>query len=145
MTKTRSSAATAKRTSVRDPAVAAVFASYPPALRTKLNALRALIFDVAAKTEGVGALEETLRWNEPAYLTESKAGSMIRIDGHGDGYAMYFLCQTDLVPTFRRLYRAELSFEGNRAIVFGMKDKVPVAALRHCIAQALTYNLRKQK
>ena len=123
--------------------MAAVFASYPPALRKKLAALRTLIFGVAAKTEGVGALDETLRWNEPAYLTRSKSGSMIRIDRHGDGYAMYFLCQTDLVPTFRRLYRDAFAFEGNRALVFGMEDKLPVAELRHCIALALTYNLRK--
>ena len=69
------SAAATKRGPAPDQAAAAVFASYPPALRKKLTALRTLIFDVAKKTEGVGALEETLRWNEPAYLTPSKAGS----------------------------------------------------------------------
>ena len=45
----------------------------------RLMTLRALIFDVAAKTDGVGALDETLKWGEPAYLTRSKSGSTIRL------------------------------------------------------------------
>jgi hypothetical protein len=41
-----------------EPAVAAVFAAYPAALRKCLLALRELVFDVAARTDGVGALTE---------------------------------------------------------------------------------------
>ena len=40
--------------------VARAFASYPPPLRRKLMALRALILDTAAATPGVGEIEETL-------------------------------------------------------------------------------------
>jgi hypothetical protein len=62
-------------------AVARVFAAYPPEVRWKLGALRELIFATAAATEGVGTLEETLRWGEPAYVTsQTKSGSTIRID-----------------------------------------------------------------
>jgi hypothetical protein len=43
-------------------AVARVFEAYPPRMRRKLLALRRLIFDTAASTEGVGKLEETLKW-----------------------------------------------------------------------------------
>ena len=50
-------------------AVAQAFAAYPPAMRRKLLALRELIFKTAASTKGVGKLEETLRWGEPAYIT----------------------------------------------------------------------------
>ena len=59
-------------------------------------------------------------------------------------YAIYFHCQTDLVETFRELY-PELRYGGNRAILLDAGDKVPEKALRHCIALALTYHVRKRK
>jgi hypothetical protein len=54
-----------------------------------------------------------------------------------DQYAVYFHCQTNLVETFRELY-PELRFEGNRAILLDAREKPPEAALRHCVALALT-------
>lgn len=64
-----------------DSAVAAAFASYPEPIRARLLALRRLIFATAAATQGVGPLEETLKWGQPAYLTPAtRAGSTIRID-----------------------------------------------------------------
>lgn len=88
-----------------NPVVAAVFVAYPETFRTKLMFLRQLIFDTAEKTEGVGELEETLKWGEPAYLTsQTKSGSTIRInwkESLGNNYAIYFKCTTDLVPTFK--------------------------------------------
>ena len=49
-----------------DPGVAAVFETYPQALREKLSALRDLIFATAAATDGVGELHETLKWGQPS-------------------------------------------------------------------------------
>jgi hypothetical protein len=113
-----------------------------------LLALRRLIFDTADTTEGVGALEEALKWGQPSYLTaESKSGSTVRIDqvkAAAGGYAVYFHCQTDLVETFRELY-PELRYGGNRSILLDAGEKLPEAALRHCIALALTYHARKRK
>ena len=129
-------------------AVEAVFDAYPKPVKAKLLALRRLIFDTAKATEGVGALEEALKWGQPSYLTtDTKSGSTIRIDqvkpepGH---YAVYFHCQTNLVETFRELY-PELRYGGNRSIVLDAQEQVPEAALRHCVALALTYHLRKRK
>ena len=123
--------------------VAALFANYPPALRTKLQRLRRLILDTAAKTDGVLGIEEGLRCGQPAYL--SKSGSTIRIDAvksEPSRYAMYFICHSGLVARFRELY-PELAFEGNRAILFDTRQALPEAALRHCIAMALTYHSAK--
>ncbi|MCY1033268.1 DUF1801 domain-containing protein [Corallococcus sp. BB11-1] len=110
--------------------------------------LRQLIHDTAAETEGVGELEEALRWGEPSFLTtQSKSGSLIRIntkDAAGDRYAVFFHCQTKLVPTFRKLYPRAFTFEGDRALVFGVDDPVPVEALRDCIRMALTYHQAKK-
>ena len=135
-------------TATPDAAVETVFEAYPNPVRAKLLALRRLIFDTARTTEGVGALEETLKWGQPSYLTtESKSGSTIRIDqvkAKAGRYAVYFQCQTDLVETFRELY-PDLRYGGNRSILLDAAEKLPEQALRHCIALALTYHARKRK
>ena len=108
--------------------------------------LRDLIFDVAAKTGGVGALDETLKWGEPAYLTRSKSGSTIRLGWKAsaqDEAALYFICTTGLVDRFRELYPRSFRFGGNRALLFDATSRLPVKALRHCIALALTHRISK--
>ena len=91
-----------------DSAVASVFKAYPaPASARRLMALRELVFDAAGKTAGVGRLTETLKWGQPSYLTEETgSGTTVRIDRlkAGDGYAIYFHCQSGLVGQFRELY-----------------------------------------
>jgi hypothetical protein len=140
--------ATRPRGHFAEPAMDAVFSAYPTPVKARLLALRRLIFDTADATEGVGALEETLKWGQPSYLTTaSKSGSTIRIDqvkAEAGQYAFYFHCQTDLVETFRQLY-PELRYGGNRSILLDAGDKLPETALRHCVALALTYHLRKRK
>ena len=111
--------------------------------------IRSLIFEVARETEGIGELEETLKWGQPSYLPQKpKIGSTIRIgrEKKTDGdYAVYFKCRTTLVLTFRERYKNKFRFEGNRAILFNLGDKIPVRELRQCIAMALTYHLIKKK
>ena len=117
------------------PDVASVFRAYPAPMR------RRLIFDTAAGL-GVGRLEETLRWGEPAYVTTTGSGSTIRINRRRTDpkqYAMYFHCRTSLVDTFRTVFPDTFTFEGNRAIVFDEGDRLPVRELAICISTALTY------
>ncbi len=129
--------------------VARIFASYPANVRRKLLAIRELIFSLASSIEGVGKIGETLKWGEPAYLTSmSKSGSTIRIAWKKSAplqYAMYFNCQTNLIDTFRSLFRSEFKFEGNRAIVFDVSEKVQTDSLTICIAAALTYHRNKAR
>jgi hypothetical protein len=112
-----------------------------------MHELRELIFDTAANTEGVGDVEETLKWGEPAYVTsQTKSGSTVRIDwkkSRPGQYAMYFHCQTNLIETFRGLFAHEFEFEGNRAIVFTVGAPVPMDALAFCVSASLTYHLHK--
>jgi hypothetical protein len=141
-------AAAMARADFAESAVEAVFGAYPSPVRSKLLALRRLILDTADATEGVGTLEETLKWGQPSYLTiESKSGSTIRIDqvkAEAGRYAVYFHCQTNLVETFRELYPG-LRYGGNRSILLDAGEKLPEKALRHCIALALTYHARKRR
>ena len=130
-----------------DARVAAVFEDYPPGLRTRLMALRELVFDTAARTSGVGPLDETLKWGQPSYLTaESGSGTTVRLDRlrNRDGYAIYFHCRSGLVDQFRTIYPDTFAYEGKRAIVFETGARVPVRALRHCLALALAHHARKK-
>jgi hypothetical protein len=75
-TSTTKKAAANRRLGRSDPAVDGVFDAYPKPVKAKLLALRRLILDTAKATQGVGELEETLKWGQPSYLTtESKSGS----------------------------------------------------------------------
>ena len=111
------------------PAVAAVFEAYPKPVKGALHTLRALTLDTAANLEGVGEIEEVLRWGQPSYLTtQSKSGTMIRIDrvkSAPDTYALYVHCRTSLIETFKERYPNELTCEGNRAVLFDTKDGFP--------------------
>lgn len=132
---------------IQDPGVARRFAIYPAKIRRKLMTLRAMILKTAAATDGVGALHETLKWGEPAYVTaESRSGSTIRIDwkeARPTEYAMYFNCKTNLIDTFRTLFPNDFRYQSNRAIVFDEDDIVSTQALEFCIAAALTYHRAK--
>lgn len=130
---------------IESPDVAAVFATYEDAVRPGLLALRRLILRTAEETSGVGAIEETLRWGQPSYLTsETGSGSTIRIAPTGPNsmhdYALFFICRTDLVPAFESLFGDTFSYERNRALLFTVGDEIPENELRECIAMALTYH-----
>ncbi len=133
---------------IKDPAVRSAFDEFPSGVREQLLMVRDLILSVAAKNEDVGIIEETLKWGEPAYLTsESKSGSTIRLGwkkSAPDQYAIYLNCRTTLVDTFRTLY-PELTYEGNRAIVFETGAHVPLDALSHCLEMALMYHHAKRR
>ncbi len=128
--------------------VADVFNSYPPNIKSKLMILRQLIFDTAASIEGIGKIEETLKWGEPSYLTpESKSGSTIRIawkESQKENYSIFFKCTANLVPAFKEKFPNKFKFGGNRSIDFNLNDDVPVKELKRCIALALTYHRNKK-
>ena len=129
---------------IENPEVAEVFNNYPKDMRQKVMLLRQLVLDTASETEGISALEETLKWGEPGYVT--KGGSTIRIgwkESKADQYALYFNCKTKLVDTFKERYGNEFKFEGNRAIVFNKSDELPIDEIKHCILLSLTYHSRK--
>ena len=126
--------------------VADAMAACPPATRGILDTLRALIFETAADTPGVGTIEETLKWGQPSYLTHKpKSGTTIRLgwDDAGTRISLFVHCQTSLVDTWRDRYGDTLTLIGNREIALPTDHPLPRAALQHCIAMALTYHLRK--
>ncbi len=122
-----------------------VFDEYPAGIRLKMLTLRQLILDTAEENDYVGSIEETLKWGEPAYL--SRHGSTVRIGwkpSRPEQYALYFNCKTRLVETFREIYNGTFNFEGNRAILLGINEPLPVNELKHCILLAFNYHKIKQ-
>jgi hypothetical protein len=125
----------------------ATIAPYSAAVQKKLTQLRSLILATARETDGVGATEETLKWNQFSFLTsESASGSTIRIDGSRKEpakLAMYVHCQSGLIDEFKQHYARTLQFEGKRAVVLDAAEPLPKDALKHCISLALTHHMRK--
>lgn len=128
-----------------NPKVEEVFANYPDFVRVKMEFLRELVIETAEEIKEVTHLKETLKWGELSYLT--KRGSTLRMDWKSkkpDQYAMYFKCTSRLVETFKVVFENTFVFEGNRAIVFQMDDKIQKQELTECIKATLTYHKVKQ-
>ena len=129
-----------------DQSIADALDKFEPAMRRQLMALRHLILETAERLE-VGPLTETLKWGQPAFLTDaSKSGTTIRIGAAKDQpeiCALFVHCQTTLVAEFREIIdHPEISFEGNRAVLFPAAEPLPSEPLVHCVSQALTYKRR---
>ncbi len=128
-----------------DSDVEARFASFPEPARTGLLTLRRLIFETAETLPEVGALEETLKWGQPAYLTpETKSGATIRLGlPKQSGFALYTHCQTTILADFRTMFSDGFVYEGNRAVHFNDSEALPLKELRLLIRSALTYHLKR--
>ena len=108
-----------------------------------LMAIREIVFETSDLIEG-SALEETLKWGEPAYRV--RGGSTVRLGWKAptpNEVAVYFICTTGLVDRFRELYPATFRFGGKRALQFELGEKIPKEPLQHCIALAFTYHRKR--
>ena len=120
-----------------------VFADYPQSAAAVLGAAREVLFEVA-QTADVGPLTETLRWGEPAYLTEaSRAGTTIRLGLDKGVPAVFFNCQTTLVDSFRADFPEAFTYSGNRAL--HLKPGFDRNALALCLGRAMTYHRDKKR
>lgn len=123
--------------------VALAFEAMPGDVRDALLPVRERLFAIADAT-GAGPLSETLRWGEPAYLTEAtKAGSTVRLGVSGGRAAVFFNCNTTLVDGFRSDFPETFVCVGNRALLVGARTDD--AVLDICLARALTYHRAKRK
>lgn len=128
--------------------VQAAFDAFPPEVRHRLAGIRAIILDIAAADTRIGAITETLKWGEPAYLTEATgSGSTIRLGvprGRPDRVAIYFICRTTLVDTFRERFGDDFDYEGTRAVLLPVAGDIARGPLEAMLAMALTYHLARR-
>ena len=127
--------------------VAGALSVFPKHVRRRLLEVRDLIFETAADIEGVGPLTETLKWSEPAYLTEAtRSGSTIRLGWFRSSdheCAVLFNCRSSLVDDFRERCPGVFIYERNRAILLDAREPLPKAQLSACLGMALTYHRRR--
>jgi hypothetical protein len=124
-------------------AIAAAFDGYPEAARDVLMDVRTLVLEVAAET-GVGPLTETLKWGQPAYLTEAtRAGTTVRLGLDGGRPAVFVHCQTRLVGGFRADFPDAFGYVGSRAL--HLAPGFDREALKMCLARALSYHRAKRE
>ena len=128
-----------------NPDVAAKFNAFPTNARRALMSIRDWIFELAGEIDGVGPITESLKWGEPAWRPQSGSGITIRADWKAktpDQVMIFFDCKTDLIDRTRSLLSADLTTEGNRAIILPL----PEPAIKTALGWALTYHRdRKQQ
>lgn len=121
--------------------VSNAFDAFPSAERDTLARVRNLILEVAAAC-GAAPLTETLKWGQPAYLTEAtKSGTTIRLGLDGGRAALFVHCQTTLVEGYRADFPGQFEYDGNRAV--RLTADFDADALAQVIARALTYHRQK--
>lgn len=116
------------------------FESYPDNVKELFLMVRATILEVA-KIEGLGEVEETLKWNEPSFLV--KGGSAIRVDWKSkfpNQLSVYFNCKTSLVETFQEVFGSVFRYEGKREIVFSLSEEIPLTEFKSCISLSFRYH-----
>ena len=127
--------------------VISAFGALPAPIGKRLLQVRDLIFATAAADGNVGRLTESLRWSEPAYLTdETGSGSTIRLGRlkDSDHAAILFNCKTTLVDTFRERFPDAFEYRQTRALLLPVAGKLPQQELAVCLSLALTYHLDRR-
>ena len=119
------------------------FDAFSQEVNAQLLNIRAMIFDVAAGNPSIGAIQETLKWGQPSYLTHApKSGTTIRlgVDKATDNPTIFVHCQTNLLARYRTFYPDTFDFSSNRALIIKSPVEDVEAELRHSIGLALTYH-----
>lgn len=125
--------------------VAAAVASWPPRAQAAFHTIRGLLREIATDPR-IGPLTETLKWGEPAFLTEAtKSGSALRVawKARAPGrIGLYVNCRTSLAETVREIHPYAFTFEGRRGLLVALDRPLPEQAVRHAADLALRYHLR---
>ncbi len=115
---------------------------FPESAQSKFFEIRGLIRDIAEQN-GLGQIEETLKWGQPAYLC--RFGSTIRVDWNREAESIdvFFNCKTCLVETFKEVFGDEFHYRGNRVIEMALNKPLP-RSLESCFLMALNYHRLKK-
>ena len=126
-----------------NPAIENTIDDYPEKAKVKFYEIRSLILEVA-RDNGLGDIDETLKWGQPSYL--SKSGSTIRLDWQQktpNSISVFFNCKTILVETFKEVFGENLVYEGNRILLVPLYKKCPQEH-ETCILMSLNYHKLKR-
>ncbi len=121
-----------------DPAVLLAYDAFPPDARKGAEALRALIYEVAASLPDCPEPTECLRWGQPSYVTPKGTALRIGIPKEG-GFGLYAHCQTTVISDFAQTSGQAFTIQGNRGVLFRSPADIKPDLLRQMIAHALMY------
>lgn len=124
------------------PQVQAAFNVPDPVARDGMLALRDLILETADGIAGIGRIEETLRWGQPAYLTsQSRCGTTLRIGlAKQARFALFVHCRTQIIPEFTRTFSGWDRVDGTRAVLFDTASQIDPFRHGWLVERALTYH-----
>lgn len=115
------------------PGVKAAFDALPAAPRAVLLHVREMIV-----TRDI-AVEEALRWGQPAYLT--KKGTTIRLGVTKAGHPSVFThCQSSVMSDVQAVAAEGVIWDGNRGVSWPVDAPFPEPILQLLINRALTYH-----
>ncbi|MEM7217280.1 MAG: DUF1801 domain-containing protein [Pseudomonadota bacterium] len=124
-------------------------ASSTPNATAQLRALTDLVRETGQALPEIsasGGLVETLRWGQTSFMpAKARVGTTVRVDQHDDAHvALYVHCQTSLIDSFRTLL-PDLTYAGNRAVLFPCDEPLPSDEIRLCVEAALLYHYNKRR
>lgn len=119
---------------------------WPKPAQFQFNRLREIVLDAAISAD-IGPLEETLKWNEPAWLPAKRGiGSTLRSSWspkHPNALGLFLNCNSTLPETMRTLYPNTFTYDGKRSIWLALDTPLEQDALHHCAVLTLTYHRSK--
>jgi hypothetical protein len=131
-----------------NPDIAQVFSKYQIQTKQALLTIRPWVFDIAESSEGIGQIEECLKWGELSYVTHSpKSGTTLRLSplkSNPSEYGLFVHCQTTLIEEFRVAY-PNLRYDKNRGVIFDSTESIQTDVVKQFIYLALSYHYRKAK
>jgi len=110
----------------------------------RMQDLHALILKLGDETEGVGEIEQSVKWGQASFAAvRPKTGTPIRIDANAGAqtYSLFVPCSTTLISSFRETHPDMFDYHGNREIRLDLNAPLPKAELSLFITAALTYYL----
>ena len=122
--------------------VTKAFEAMPLGIADVLREARLDILRAAKTTEGVGPLIETLKWGEPAYLTEApKTGTTLRLSQIRGRAAVMVPCSTTIIEDARAIFGDLAELSGKRGLILGGDRQV----FDYIVDAALSYHIRKRR
>jgi hypothetical protein len=116
--------------------------------RATLWACRNIFFDVA-QDAGIGPLDETLKWGQPAWRPRrARTGSTLRMGWSAAKPAHLLLfvdCKTDLASRMRDLYPEMVENDGRRQMAVDLDHPLPEQAIAHLAQMTFCYHQSRRK
>ena len=120
----------------------ALIAKWSGPAQQGLWACRAIFHDVAG-TAGIGHLDESLKWGQPAWRpTRPRQGSTLRANWSEKSpqtLALFVDCKTTLAATMRDIYPSDFVYESNRALHMRLDADLPAQAIDPLARLTFTY------